>query len=355
MGQQVRKGEELNETPLKAFLHQKGLIDDTSTPMDVIQYSNGFSNLTYLLKFGNQEFVLRRPPFGAVKRGHDMSREFKVLSKLNAAFSKAPEAFAYSDDMDIIGSSFYVMEKKEGIILSPGEAKKRKISPEGYKKIAERWLSTFVELHEVDYEEIGLGDLGRPNGYVERQVTNWGKQYLKAATTDVPEAHKVMAWLDENQPREYDSALIHNDYKYDNIAFKDDSWDEVSAVLDWEMCTLGDPLMDLGTSVSYWTIPTDNDMITKSWPSPTMNPGNPGRLELLEMYEQKTGRPVRYPVFYYVFGLFKIAVIVQQIFYRYNKGLTTDERFAHLDKAAQMFCILGWQSVQTGKIENQFG
>ncbi len=354
MAQNVRKGEELNEANLKAFLQKHNLIENVNCDWEVSQFSTGFSNLTYLLQLENKEYVLRRPPVGAIKRGHDMGREYKVLSKLNNAFTKIPKVYAYTEDADIIGASFYVMEKIEGIILSPKEARKRQISPEEFPIISDSWLDTFVELHQVDYKSIGLEDLGRPDGYVERQVTNWGKQYLKAATEEIPEAHKVIKWLQDNQPKEYQHSLIHNDFKYDNIVFADDTWKQVRAVLDWEMCTLGDPLMDLGTSISYWTMATDADVITKQWPSPTAMLGNPGRTEIVEAYAKKSGRPINNLVFYYAYGLFKLAVIVQQIYYRYDKGLTSDERFANLNQATQLFCLMAWQAIQKNRIEKLF-
>ncbi len=351
MQQNVRKGEELNEKNLKQFLQQQGLIDQEHSDLDVFQFQNGFSNLTYLLGIEDKEFVLRRPPAGAIKRGHDMGREYKVLSHLNKAFAKAPKAFAYEENAEVIGAPFYIMEKVEGIILTSKEAYKRKIAPTDFPIIADRWLTTFVELHAVNYNDIGLGDLGKPAGYVERQVTNWGKQYLKAATIDVPEAKKIMQWMEENQPREYDHSLIHNDYRYDNIVFEDDSWQTVSAVLDWEMCTLGDPLMDLGTSLAYWTMTADGDMIVKGIPSPTIMEGNPGRTEVVQLYAEKSGRSINHLTFYYVYGLFKIAVIAQQIFHRYKQGLTTDQRFAAMEMASQMLCIIGWQAIQNDRIE----
>lgn len=346
----VRIGEELNIENLKNFLAQNQLIDNTNTTIEIAQFSNGYSNLTYLLKTNNQEFVLRRPPKGAVKRGHDMSREFKVLSKLHQGFKESPKALAYCEDNDVIGSSFYVMEKIDGIILTNKEVQKRNIPATDFGLISNNWLSLFVKLHNTDYEAIGLSDLGRPNGYVERQVTNWGKQYHKAATMDIPEADKLIQWMTENQPQQYDHTLIHNDYKYDNVVFKDDTWSEIKAVLDWEMCTLGDPLMDLGTSVAYWMRPEDGPA-TKVLPSPTLAAGNPSRSELVNLYAEKSGRDVNNIVFYYAFGLFKIAVIVQQIFYRYNKGLTKDEKFAKLDRACAMFIQMGWQAVQKNRIE----
>ncbi len=352
--QKVRKGEELNEQPLKAFLQKNQLISDVESVLNVEQFSTGFSNLTYLLKIENKELVLRRPPKGAIKRGHDMAREFKVLTGLNKGFTKAPKAYCFTDDVEIIGAQFYIMEKMNGIILSAKEAKKRAILPDKFPKIADSWLNTFVELHELDFKSIGLGELGKPDGYVERQVRNWSKQYLKAATEEIPEAQKVMAWLEANQPKKYDYSLIHNDFKYDNVVFEDDTWQNINAILDWEMCTLGDPLMDLGTSIAYWSMATDHPMILQGIPSPTAMEGNPGRMELVELYAEKSGRSIQNLVFYYAYGLFKIAVIVQQIYYRYNKGLTTNEKFANLNQATRLFCTMAWQAIQKGRIERLF-
>ncbi|WP_109437745.1 phosphotransferase family protein [Aquimarina sp. AU119] len=349
--QNVRKGEELNEKTLKMFLQKEGLIDSHQSDWQVTQFTHGYSNLTYLLQIESKEYVLRRPPFGAIKRGHDMGREFKVQSGIYATFPKVPKMFAFTDDESILGSPFYIMEKIDGIILNVNEAKKRNISPDSFKTIADSWLDTFVALHAIDYKTVGLEDLGKPDGYVQRQVLNWGKQYLKAATDDVPAAEKVMRWMEENQPKIYRHSLVHNDFKYDNVVFKDDSWKEVIAVLDWEMATLGDPLMDLGTSLGYWTMATDHPFVQQGIPSPTIMDGNPGRSEIVALYIQKSGRDVDHLVFYYVFGLFKIAVIAQQIYYRYNKGLTTDPRFAQLNKAAELLCNLALQAIQKNKID----
>ncbi len=351
---EVLKGEELNIENLKQYLLGLDLISDTTSELNVRQFTNGFSNLTYLLKIENKEYVLRRPPFGAIKRGHDMNREYKVLSHLKKEFSKIPEVYGYTEDPEIIGSSFYIMEKIDGIILNAKEAKQRQVSAEEFPIIANSWLDTFVELHNVDYKAAGLGDLGRPEGYVDRQVTNWGKQYIKAATEDVQAAKQVMEWMEANQPKEYNFSLIHNDFKYDNIVFKDESWKEVRAVFDWEMCTLGDPLMDLGTSIAYWTMESDGDMLKQGIPSPTSMPGNPGRNEVVEMYANKSGRNINNLVFYYVYGLFKIAVIAQQIYYRYHKGLTKDPRFAYLNKSSELLCLMALQAIQKNRIEKLF-
>ena len=349
--QQVRKGEELPEKPLKEFLIQQELINSEKSDLFVKQFTHGYSNLTYLLTIEDREFVLRKPPVGAIKRGHDMSREYKVQNGVQKGFPKVPKMFAYTDDESILGSEFYIMEKVNGIILNYKEAKSRNIAPDQYKVIANSWLDTFVELHQLDYKAVGLEDLGRTGGYVERQVTNWGKQYLKAATEEVPAAQKVMQWMEAHQPKEYEHCLIHNDYKYDNVVFQDNSWREINAVLDWEMATLGDPLMDLGTSLGYWTVATDHDFVKQGIPSPTIFEGNPIRSEVVELYAKKSGKDIQNIVFYYAFGLFKIAVIAQQIYYRYSKGLTTDPRFANLNKASALCCNLAMKAIQTKLID----
>ncbi|SEK33182.1 Predicted kinase, aminoglycoside phosphotransferase (APT) family [Aquimarina amphilecti] len=349
--QNVRKGEELSENTLKSFLQKQGLINDSKSDWEVKQYTHGYSNLTYLIHIEDKEYVLRRPPFGAIKRGHDMGREFKVQSKIYKAFPKVPKMFTFTDDDNVLGCPFYIMEKVEGIILSVREAKKRNITAIDFKTISDSWLDSFVELHNINYEEVGLADLGKPKGYVERQVTNWGKQYLNAVTEEIPAAEKVMKWMETNQPKEYQYSLVHNDFKYDNVVFKDNSWTQVSAVLDWEMATLGDPLMDLGTSLGYWTMSSDHQFVQQGIPSPTIMEGNPSRSEIVALYEEKSGREVGNLVFYYSFGLFKIAVIAQQIYYRYSKGLTTDPRFAQLNKASELLCNIAWKAIQTKKID----
>ena len=331
-----------------------GLITSDNAEIVIQQFSNGYSNLTYLLQIADKELVLRRPPAHAPKRGHDMGREYKVLKKLNSIFSKTPKVFAFTADEAIIGTPFYIMEKLEGEILSAKLAHQKEIAPEAFKVISNTWLDTFVAFHEIDYHEADLQDLGRPDGYVSRQVTNWGKQYLAAATDDVPAAKKVMTWMEANQPTQYDHTIVHNDFKYDNVVFADDSWKEISAILDWEMCTLGDPLMDLGTSLGYWTTHEDADFMKQGLPSPTVMLGNPSRSEIVHQYALKSGRSVDNLVFYYVYGLFKIAVIAQQIYYRYKHGHTQDPKFADLNKAAALCCNTAWLAIQKKQIDNLY-
>ncbi|MGB5376411.1 phosphotransferase family protein [Muriicola sp.] len=350
----VRKGEELNERDLKRFLFQKGLIEDQNSKMSVGQFQNGYSNLTYQLTIEEKKYVLRRPPFSAPKRGHDMGREFKVLHALHQLFDKTPKVFAFTEDPKILGVPFYIMEKVDGIILTTKEARERQLLPSEFKTIADTWLDGFVELHGLDYSAAGLASLGRPEGYVARQVTNWGKQYLAAATEEVPSAKKVMAWMEEHQPTQYSYSLIHNDYKYDNVVFSDTHWKKIAAVLDWEMCTLGDPMMDLGTSLGYWTSEKDAAIMKQGLPSPTVLEGNPSRTEIVQQYALKSGRNIDNLTFYFAYGLFKIAVIAQQIYYRFKHGHTTDKRFAHLNQVSALSCNTAWQAIQKNQIDNLY-
>ncbi len=350
----VRKGEELQKKNLKNFLYQHHLIQAVTSELKIHQFSNGFSNLTYLLRIEDKEYVLRRPPVAAPKRGHDMGREYKVLHQLNKVFHKKPKALAFSDNYGIIGAPFYIMSKVDGIILTAKEANQRQVTPDQFKDISTTWLQSFVDFHTIDYHAAGLQDLGRPDGYVARQVLNWSKQYLAAATDEVPTAEKVVKWMNEKQPKVYDHTLIHNDFKYDNVVFKDDSWQEISAILDWEMCTLGDPLMDLGTSLGYWTTIADSEFMKQGLQSPTMMEGNPSRTEIVQQYALKSGRNIEHLTFYYVYGLFKIAVIAQQIYYRYKKGHTKDPKFAQLNKASEWCCNTAWQAIQKNQIDHLY-
>ena len=349
----VLEGEEIKDDLLRKILVQANLIENKDSEINLLQFSSGYSNLTYLIQTENKEYVLRRPPFGALKRGHDMGREYRVLKALNGNFEKVPKVFFF-DENQLMGVPFYVMEKVDGIILNVKEAHKRAVSASEFNKISDNWAATFVELHGLDYKKIGLEDFGKPEGYVNRQIVNWSKQYLKAKTKEVPAADKVMTWMHSHQIQSPYNCLIHNDFRYDNVIFEDDSWEKINAILDWEMTTIGDPMMDLGTTLAYWTMDSDPDFVKEGLPSPTIMDGNPGRSALVAMYEEKSGRKIDNIVFYYVYGLFKIAVIAQQIYYRYDKGMTSDPKFASLEKASEGLCIMALQAIQKNRIEELF-
>ena len=354
MLQEVRKGEELDKIKISNFFFDNNLISNKNIEPNIQQYSNGYSNLTYLINFEQSNFVLRCPPKGAVKNGHDMSREYNVLSKLITSFHKVPKTYIYNDDLSILNCPFYIMEMVEGIILTGKEVNKRNIKADDFGKISKVWLETFVELHSLDYKSIGLENLGRPNGYIDRQIEIWSKQYNIAKTTEIESANKVIKWLFENKPSLQNTSIIHNDYKYDNVVFKDENWNKINSILDWEMCTIGDPLMDLGTSIAYWTMSNDHPLILNGLKSPTIFEGNPSRSKIVELYCKKTNTEIDDFVFYYVYGLFKIAVIVQQIFFRFKKGLSSDQKFSKLDKYAKVLSDTAWQSIQKMQIENLY-
>jgi aminoglycoside phosphotransferase (APT) family kinase protein len=330
----VRPGEEIDVQPLAAWLAPRlpDFLADPAAPLAVEQFPGGHSNLTYLLRAGDRELVLRRPPFGSqVKTAHDMGREFRVLSRLHAAYPPAPRAFLHCDDPQVIGAPFYLMERVRGVILRQPKAPAGvDLPPERMRAISEGAVDGLAALHAVDYREAGLGDLGHPEGYVARQVEGWSGRWQKARTDDVPDLDRAAAWLAAHLPGESGVALLHNDYKYDNLVLDPADLSRVVAVLDWEMATVGDPLMDLGTSLGYWMDPDDFPELRMLPAGPTTLPGNLGRAAVVERYAARSGRDVSDVVFYYVFGLFKIAVIAQQIYYRYRQGLTRDERFAAL-------------------------
>ena len=351
--QAVRPGEELDLERLAAYLADR--LPDLEAPLAVRQFPRGFSNLTYLLRAGSRELVLRRPPVGAaVKSGHDMGREHRILSRLSRVYDKAPAPLLFCDDPAVLGAPFYLMERVEGVILRPRMAAEMRPAPARMAAIAGGFVDTLAELHAVDYAAAGLAELGRPEGYVRRQVDGWAGRYETARTDDVPEMTRVAAWLDAEAPAEAGAALIHNDFKYDNLVLDPDDGTRVIAVLDWEMATLGDPLMDLGTSLGYWVEPDDPPELRALALSPTLLPGNPTRAELVERYARASGREVAEPVFYYVYGLFKIAVIVQQIYARYRRGHTRDPRFAQLIDGVRACSRVALEAATKRRLERLF-
>lgn len=326
----IRKGEELDLTKLKAYLsdHLEGFSGD----LQVAQFPSGFSNLTYLIKSGNKEYVLRRPPFGAnIKGGHDMGREFKVLSLLKPVYPSVPNPVFYCQDESILGAEFYIMERVSGVILRGRPPKDIVLSPSIMKSISEACIDNLASLHTMDLKVSGLDDFGKPEGYTARQVEGWVNRYYKAETDKIPAMDEVAIWMKANMPDQQYVSFIHNDYKYDNLVLNPEKLDEIIAVLDWEMSTVGNPLMDLGTSLAYWAQADDSEALKPF--SLTWLPGNLNRAQFVERYAERTGFDLSSQVFYYVFGAFKIGVIIQQIYARYKKGLTQDPRFANLTYA----------------------
>jgi aminoglycoside phosphotransferase (APT) family kinase protein len=310
---------------------------DTAVPLEVAQFPSGHSNLTYLLRLGDRELVLRRPPFGTkVKSAHDMSREYRVLSKLHAAYPAAPEVLLYCDDPSILGSPFYVMKPIHGIILRRSLPAGLNFTADVARRLSESFVDNLARLHGLDYSAIGLGDLGKPQGYVERQVRGWIERYRDSKTHELSEVEPISTWLMENLPPTSEAALIHNDYKFDNVVLDPADITKIVGVLDWEMCTIGDPLSDLGTALAYWVGPEDTEELQRIRWGPTNCPGSLSRAQLVERYARSTGCDVSNISFYVAFARFKVAVIVQQIYYRYHHGLTKDQRFAALLDVAKI-------------------
>ncbi|MBW1893916.1 MAG: phosphotransferase family protein [Deltaproteobacteria bacterium] len=332
----VRKGEELDTKKVAEFLKDNiaGLEGDVS----ILQFPSGHSNLTYSVKIGERELVLRKPPAGKkAKTAHDMSREYKILTALKNAFPYVPETFVYNDDPSIIGTSFYVMERLNGLILRKDLPGDFLLSKDGVTKFCHKFVDVFCNLHAIDYKAVGLEDFGKPEGYVKRQVKGWSRRYRDAKTDDAPDFEKVMEWLHEKMPLDiYSPAIIHNDYKFDNVVLNPSNPVEITGVLDWEMATLGDPLMDLGGTLAYWIDHDDSEEQQLIRMLPTNAPGMFTRKELIECYVEKTGRQIEVIDFYYCFGLFKLAVIAQQIYFRYYHGQTKDERFRMFIFAVQI-------------------
>src|SRR5215467_5498826 len=283
---QVRQGEELPLDRLLEYLNEH---------IDAIeQFPSGFSNLTYLIRAGDRELVLRRPPIGAkIKTAHDMSREYRILSHLYPIYRKVPRPLLFCEDESILGAPFYVMERVSGIILRAKPPADIELTPTLMRTLSETFIGNLAEIHEIDYEAAGLGELGSPQGYVERQVAGWTKRYYNARTDDVPAIERLAEWLHQNQPADsVKASLIHNDYKYDNLVLAPDDLGRVVAVLDWEMATIGDPLMDFGTSLGYWVETTDPEEWQRYGFGLTSLPGSFTRTELLEHYSRRTERVI---------------------------------------------------------------
>jgi aminoglycoside phosphotransferase (APT) family kinase protein len=338
----IRKGEELDRTKIESFLRDS--ISGLTGEMTIKQFPSGHSNLTYLVTVGDREMVLRRPPFGhKAKTAHDMGREYRILSAIHAVYPYAPRPLTFSDDESIIGCTFYVMQKISGIILRRDLPTGLQFSRDQLRRLFERLVEVLYELHSIDYKSIGLENFGKPGGYVSRQVTGWNKRYRAARTPDVPECEDIMAWLEEKMPTETDRpGLIHNDFKFDNVVLDPNDPIKIIGVLDWEMATLGDPLMDLGCSLGYWVEKSDSSERQAIRSMPTHLDGAMTRQEMVNYYARLSGLQMQNFDFYLCFGLFRLAVIIQQIYYRYYHGQTSDERFktmshvvAVLDRAAR--------------------
>jgi aminoglycoside phosphotransferase (APT) family kinase protein len=315
----VRAGEELDLAALAAYLG--GKIDGAEHGLTVEQFPGGHSNLTYLLRIGGREYVLRRAPLGPVPpKAHDMAREYRVLHAVHPHFPEAPAVYHLCEDSAVIGTVFFLMERRRGIIL------REQIPPDIHpQRISEAFVDCLVRLHAIDVSTGDLAALGRPKGFVERQVRGWTDRWSRAQTEPQPQMEAVIQWLAARLPPSLPATLVHNDYKLDNVMIA--STGSIAAVLDWEMTTIGDPLADLGLTLCYWAWANAPEVRAAGIPAITGQPGWYTREQLVDRYAERTGRDLTHLGYHEVLGVFKLAVIIQQIYYRFWRGQTHDERF----------------------------
>jgi aminoglycoside phosphotransferase (APT) family kinase protein len=344
----VREGEQLDAARLADFINSQ--VPDFGQITDVQQFPGGYSNLTYFIKTtAGQEYVLRRPPFGSkhIKGGHDMGREFRVLTTLRkAGYEKVPTPIVFCEDEAVMDCPFYVMERVQGVILRAHNAPKMGIDTHTMRHLSTLLVDNLADLHAIDIQATGLSQLGKPEGYIQRQVEGWYKRYQNSQTDDVPAVEQVYQWLTSHRPTDGPPTLIHNDYKYDNVVLSADLTD-IKAVLDWEMTTVGDPLMDVGTALSYWAEAGDG-AFEKSF-NLTWLPGNLTRQEFAHRYAARSGRDVSNLLYFYVFGLFKNTVVIQQIYARWKNGFSKDARFAGLLMGVQSLIGVAAKAIEKGK------
>jgi len=304
---------------------------------EVKQFGGGKANLTYLLRFpSGSELVLRRPPLGPVAvSSHDMSREYRVLSRLWRSFEVAPRAYALCEDETVIGAPFFLMERKEGVVVR-GQIPDHFGSGddvEANRKLSTVVIDTLAKFHAVDPAECGLDDLGHPEGFLERQIQGWTRRWEKAKDDDFLPADDVGVWLASHLPQPAATTLLHNDWRLDNMAVAPDDPGKATAVYDWDMATRGDPLADLGTLMGSWFDPGEAPPELSMMP--TLAPGWLSRDAAVRRYEARSGRDLRDVDWYLVFGAWKLGVILQQIYIRWLRGQTQDDRFATLGEGAR--------------------
>ena len=328
---EVRDEEQLDWNKLAEYLRDK--VPGADQPMSVKQFRGGHSNLTYLLRFGDREWVMRRPPFGPLPpSAHDMGREYRVLSRLWQAYPAAPRAILLCEDPSIIGAPFFVMERRRGTLIANRQPLPAKLGkdPVTFRRLSEGFIDSLAALHSVDYQKIGLGDLGKPEGFLARQISGWMGRWQRAKTREVPLMEKLGAWFAENLPQSQPPVLIHNDFYLHNVMLAPDDPGEVAGVFDWEMSTIGDPLVDLGVTLGYWRDRTDPPelLALSQGAAHTLAPGFLSRREMADRYAADTGRDLSALDFYVAWAHWKNATVVEQIYVRYVRGQTSDPRFA---------------------------
>jgi aminoglycoside phosphotransferase (APT) family kinase protein len=316
--------------------HAPAVAEGRRPPL-VTQFSGGASNLTYLLDYDDAKYVLRMPPHGhKASTAHDMGREVNVQRRLKPLYPLVPAIHAFCQDSTVIGSDFYVMDHVDGVILRRDLPEGVTLSTDQAHTLACTVIDAQADLHSIDPDVAGLADLGRGPGYVARQVAGWSRRYRDARTDDVPDAEDVMHWLDANQPDDVAARLIHGDWRFDNLVLDVGSSPRIVGVLDWEMATVGDPLMDVGASLAYWITSDDDELYQLMRRQPTNLTGMPSRDGYMARYLERTGLQADDWTFYEIYGLFRLAAIAQQIWFRYRRGETTNPAFAMFGAAVSM-------------------
>lgn len=325
---EIRSGEQLDWAKVEQYIRAQ-LPDIGTGTLEVRQFPSGASNLTYLIRIGGWEGVLRRPPFGPVPpKAHDMQRESDLLAHIHPFFPLAPCPYLFCNDLEIMDVPFYVMERRKGIVLDHTFPHAREVTPELCRRISETVVDTLVEIHAVDWQAAGLAPFGHPTGFLERQLTGWIERYKRSQTAESPDVTVLTRWLVEHIPTSPAPTLIHNDFKLNNMLLDTNDLAQPVAVLDWEMTTIGDPLFDLAISLCYWIQSDDATQLRAILPMVTHLPGFMSRAEFMERYAEKSGRDLSSMDFYLTFAYFKLSVILQQIYIRWLRGQTQDRRFS---------------------------
>ncbi|HZW54213.1 MAG TPA: phosphotransferase family protein [Candidatus Elarobacter sp.] len=344
---EVRAEERLDTARLEPYL--RAHLDGAEGPLSLRQFGGGHANLTYLIRFGEREWVLRRPPLGPVVRGaHDMRREHRVLSVLYRGYPLAPRSYLLCTDPEIIGADFFVMERRHGIGLRATIPEPWAHRPDVLRGVGEALIDDLAALHAVDPASVGLGDLGKPEGYVERQLDGWTQRWFDALTPDVGAAEPFLGWLRQTMPKQRRTALLHNDYKLDNTLRDACDPRRTVAVLDWDMSTRGEPMMDLGYLLGLWKQQDDPGWLHGGMP--TSLEGFPTRREAAERYARTSGAGMDDLHWYVVFSVFRYAVILQQIYIRYCRGQTHDERFKGFGAAVNQLTERGLAMIDEGDV-----
>jgi aminoglycoside phosphotransferase (APT) family kinase protein len=346
----IRKGEELDLEILEPYLRTELNLKDGDFVVE--QFPGGHSNLTYLVKIGYREMVLRRPPFGSkVKAAHDMSREYRVLSALSPVYAPSPKPLIFCDDQSVMGADFYAMERITGQILRKDKPTDFNPSPDQVRASGVNMAKNLAGLHAVDWKAAGLESLQKKDSsFMRRQVEGWARRYDGSKTHDLPAVDKVLKWCIDNIPEDSGAVVIHNDYKYDNMIMDSNDFTQIIGVLDWEMSTIGDPLFDLGCALSYWTNPDEPAELSTTNCFIQSMPGSITRDEFAKVYGDETGLDVSNMNYYFVFSIIKLAVVLQQIYYRYHHGMTTDERFAGMIEAVKLLSMRADMYIEKGGI-----